>query len=194
MKRLITLWLAALGLICSAMAQSTTQQPSVADVARRTQQQNAKTGARRSFTDDDLPHSGVVNAVGEPAVAHASNEKPREEAQRAGAPAPNGSKSETPAADQKKPGDEWQTKIAEQKKQVADLEHEIDLMQREYQLRVAQLYWDAGNRLRDDKKWTEDEQKYKDTLAEKNDKLQAAREKLEQTEEEARKAGAPSKD
>lgn len=191
MKRLIVLVFAGLAVTCAAMAQSAGQQQSdasVADLARRTQQQNAKTPPRRSFTNDDLPHSGVVNVAGEPTPAPAANERPRP-----AAASKDEAKGENSTADQKKAGDEWEKKMADQKKQIADLEHEIDLMQREYQLRVAQLYWDAGNRLRDDKKWTEDEQKYKDTLAEKTDKLQAAREKLEQTQDEARKAGVPNK-
>jgi hypothetical protein len=65
-------------------------------------------------------------------------------------------------------------------------------MQREEKLREAQLYWDAGNRLRDDKKWAEEEQKHNDDVADKTAKLQAAREKLDQMKEEARKAGVPS--
>lgn len=186
MKRFSTFLLAVLSWVAMAAAQSAPSQsgqPSIADLARQTRQQ--KGTPRRTFTNDDLPHSGVVNVGGNSSAPDVSDKPASDEMK----PAPGQQKGNA-ASTQKNPANEWQSKIAEQKKQVADLEHEIDLMQREEQLRVAQLYWDAGNRLRDDKKWNEDEQKYKDTLAEKNDKLTAAREKLDQMQEDARKAGA----
>ena len=186
MNRVLTISLAALLLAATAPAQSApaqSGQPSVADVARQTKQQ--KGTPRRTFTNDDLPHDGVVNVGGNSSAPEPSDQPAVESSKPSTEQQPDKA-----TAAQKNPAKEWQARIADQKKQVADLEHEIDLMQREEQLRVAQLYWDAGNRLRDDKKWTDDEQKYKDTLAEKNEKLTAAREKLDHMQDEARKAGA----
>lgn len=185
MKCLLTISVAALSLVATSAGQSApaqSGQPSVADVARQTRQQ--KGTPRRTFTNDDLPHDGVVNVGGNSSAPEPSDQPAVESSKPSTEQQPDKA-----APAQKNPAKEWQGKIADQKKQVADIEHEIDLMQREEQLRVAKLYWDAGNRLRDDKKWSDDEQKYKDTLAEKNEKLQAAREKLDQIQEEARKAG-----
>ena len=69
-------------------------------------------------------------------------------------------------------------------------ERELDVMQRENKLRTADYYGDAGTRLRDAKKFTDDDRKYQDDIAAKQKALDDAKTKLDQTREEARKAGA----
>ena len=200
MKRFLVFTFAAMTVAATAAAQGTAaqsdQQQSVADVARQLKKQRATTPPpHRTFTNDDLPHDTVVNVSGA-AAADADPDKPKsDDGSDATTSAAKDGKDilEKPAAEsgnQKEIAD-WQSRIAAQKKEVSDLEHEIDILNREHQLRVAQFYWDAGNRLRDDKKWAEDEQKHNDDVADKTAKLQAAREKLDQMREDARKAGVP---
>jgi hypothetical protein len=201
MKRLLIFSIAALILAATAAAQSTaaqSDQQSVADVARQLRKQRATTPARRTFTNDDLPRDTVVNVSGAAtADADADKAKSDDAADATKDPASKDAKDtkNKPATDsdtEQKQIAAWQSRLAAQKKEVSDLEHELDIMQREEKLREAQLYWDAGNRLRDDKKWAEEEQKHNDDVADKTAKLQAAREKLDQMKEEARKAGVPS--
>ena len=92
-------------------------------------------------------------------------------------------KSEDADKDKTAKAAEWKQKVEEQKKSVADLEREVSLMEREHQVRVATYYADAGNQLRDSKKWFEDDH------AAKQKGLADARQKLDDLQENARKAG-----
>ena len=94
------------------------------------------------------------------------------------------------AEDQAKLDKEWQGKIDAQKNEISLAERELDVMQRENKLRAASYYGDAGNRLRDEKKFAEDDRKYQSDVAAKQKAIDDAKTKLEQTKEEARKAGA----
>ena len=69
---------------------------------------------------------------------------------------------------------------------------ELDVTQREYQLRAAAMYADAGNRLRNSVQWDKEEATYKQQLADKQKALDEAKQKLEDMKEEAVKAGIPS--
>lgn len=67
-------------------------------------------------------------------------------------------------------------------------------MQREYRLRAAAYYADAGNSLRDPKQWAEEDRKYQDDLKTKQDTLADAKQKLSDLQDQGRKAGMPSAD
>ena len=69
---------------------------------------------------------------------------------------------------------------------------ELDVLQREYKLRVADMYADAGNRLRNSADWDKQDAQYKQQLADKQQALDDAKQKLDDLQEEARKAGVPS--
>jgi hypothetical protein len=69
---------------------------------------------------------------------------------------------------------------------------ELDVLQREYQLRAAAMYGDAGNRLRNQTDWDKQDAQYKQNIADKQKALDDAKQKLDDMQEEARKAGVPS--
>jgi hypothetical protein len=71
------------------------------------------------------------------------------------------------------------------------LTREFDVLQREYQIRAAAMYADAGNRMRNSADWDKQDAQYKQQIADKQKALDDAKQKLEDTQEEARKAGAP---
>ncbi len=145
---------------------------SLGDVAREQKSQPKTEKAKRVYTNDDMPSVAPPAAPAAPA--------------RAG----NAASAKGPSAeDRKKRDDDYKMKINDAKAKVADLQREIELMDREYKLRAAVFYSDAGNRLRDDKKWADAERKYKEDSAAKSAGLQAAKDKLESMKEEARKAG-----
>jgi hypothetical protein len=89
---------------------------------------------------------------------------------------------------------QWNDKISEQKDQIDLTERELNVLQREYQIRAAAMYGDVGNRLRNSSDWDKQDAQYKQQIADKQKALDDARQKLEDTQEDARKAGVPDSD
>jgi hypothetical protein len=73
------------------------------------------------------------------------------------------------------------------------LTREVDVTQREYRLRAAAFYADAGNRLRNQGSWDKEDAQYKQDLAKKQKALDDAKKAVDDLKEKARKAGVPSK-
>jgi hypothetical protein len=86
----------------------------------------------------------------------------------------------------------WQDKISSQKDAIDLASRELDVTQREYQLRAAAMYADVGNRMRNATQWDKEEADYKQKIADKQKALDDAKQKLEDMKEDARKAGVPS--
>jgi hypothetical protein len=72
------------------------------------------------------------------------------------------------------------------------LERDLDVLQREYRIRAAAMYADAGNRLRNSGDWDKQDTQYKQQIADKQKALDDAKQKLDDVQEDARKAGAPA--
>jgi hypothetical protein len=66
------------------------------------------------------------------------------------------------------------------------------VLQKEYQLRAAAMYADAGNRMRNAAQWDKEDADYKQKIADKQKAMDDAKQKLDQMQEEARKAGVPA--
>jgi hypothetical protein len=98
-------------------------------------------------------------------------------------------KATSAADDQAKLDKEWSEKFAAQKDQIALMERELDVLQRENKIRATTFYADAGSRLRDPGKYAEEDRKYRDQVEAKQKQIDAAKTKLEQMKEDARKAG-----
>ena len=84
---------------------------------------------------------------------------------------------------------QWADKIAGQKDQIDLLGRELDVLQREYQIRAAAMYADVGNRMRNSADWDKQDAQYKQQIADKQKALDDAKQKLEDLQEDARKAG-----
>jgi Glu-tRNA(Gln) amidotransferase subunit E-like FAD-binding protein len=153
---------------------------SLGDVARK-ERARPKPQAARVYTNDDIPSvdlskeeaSTPKDANTESVTSAAKDEDKKSAIEK-----------------QHALNEEWKNRVAKEKANVADIEREIDLMQREEKLRVAVYYSDAGNRLRDSKQWDDEQQKFQKDLADKQNKLSEAKTKLTDALEEARKAGA----
>jgi hypothetical protein len=98
-------------------------------------------------------------------------------------------KKANPAEAEKDKKDQIQKNIDAQKKEIADLQRELDIMQREQKLRAAAYYGDAGTMLRDSAKYTEDSKKQQEDMNTKKQAIDAAQQKLSDLQEQARKAG-----
>jgi hypothetical protein len=137
------------------------------------------------YDNDNLPTNQTLSVVGPtPASADSS-------AQAATDPAADRAAAD---ADRKKAADEMKDKLATQREKIDALSHELDLQQREYRLRAATYYSDAGARLRDTAQWEKADSQYKSDVDGKQKAIESAKQELQDLQEEARKAGVKEKD
>ena len=166
------------GLVGFAAAQ--TQSDSLGDYARHARKEK-KPVTVKQYDNDNLPKSDKLSVVGNatstPPAGGQQNQNPT------AVGAQNGAAQAT---------DEWKAQIEQQKKGVDDAAHELDLLQREYRMRAAVMYADAGNRMRNQANWDKEDTDYKAKIAEKEKEVKEAREKLEDLQEQARKSGVPN--
>jgi len=170
--------------VASALAVAA-QSESLGDYARAVRQEK-RLPAKKFYTNDNLPTNTTISIVGPPPVS--SEEKPaaKPQDQKEKPDQKEGKTSENKAPQNEQ---EWQDQISAEKKKIAGLDHELDLLQREYKLRVAEYYADAGSDLRDPKKWADEDAKYHADIADKQKQLDEAKTQLEDMQEQERKAG-----
>jgi exonuclease VII large subunit len=180
------------------------QSEPLGDYARavRKEKKQEKLESGKRFDNDNLPKTDTLSVVGKaadqsaPNSSDAASQAAQDKAQtdqKADDSAKLGeSKPGEPAKERQKMYDEWKKKITAQQEQVNLLTREMDVMQREYRLRAAAFYADAGNRLRNAGSWDKEDAQYKQQLAEKQKTLDTAKEELQDLRERARKAGVPS--
>lgn len=212
--------LAGLPAVAQTQAPATSQSPSsgqtLGDYARQIRKDPGVKATPKVFDNDNLPREDKLSVVGQPrpiasdtsADNAATNEKP-ETACPAAADGKTASDCK-PASDQKAPltstsaakapvedeaaklaaAKQWDDKIAAQREQIDLQSRELDVIQREYQLRAAAIYADVGNRLRNSADWDKQDAQYKQQIADKQKALDDAKQKLDDLQEEARKAGA----
>jgi hypothetical protein len=166
--------------------QSGTSSTSLGDAARAARKSKPKSDTSRHFDNDNLPVNEQLSVVGpDPSTATSGDQKI----------AQNGTADQKAAADEKqKNADELQQKIADQKAKIDGMNHELDLDQREYRLRAAAFYGDAGAQLRNAAQWSKDDTQYKADIDQKQKAIAAAQQELTDLQEQARKAGIKSKD
>ena len=153
---------------------------SLGDYARTYRKTKAETSsAPRYFDNDNLPVNDALSVVGPQPATDAK---------------PVAMDNSAADADRQKAADEWAKKLVQQKQKIDSLNHDLDLEQREYRLRAAAMYGDAGNRLRNQAQWDKDDAQYKSDIDEKQKAIDAARQQLDNMQEEARKAGIKQKD
>ena len=170
MKRI--LWMTGLALLGTTLCSA----QSLGDYAKQ-QRSEKKDPAKKVYTNDDIPTTVTFK-----------DEKPADSA----APA-DPKQSEQEKDDKAKKLEAWKNDLESQKKKIADLQHEVDLLQREMKMRGAVYYADAGARLRDSEKWTQDQKNYEDQIKQKQEQIAAEQAKLDGMNDQARKEGLTSK-
>ncbi|MGA7294571.1 MAG: hypothetical protein WBW53_03205 [Terriglobales bacterium] len=133
----------------------------------------------RYFDNDNLPTDQSLSVVGPAPTAEAKTD--------AVDPAAT-------AADRQKTADEWKTKLDDERGKIASLSHELDLEQREYRLKAAAFYGDAGTRLRDAGDWDKQEAQYKSDIDAKQKAIDSAKQQLDDLQGGARQAGVTEKE
>ncbi|HYL11863.1 MAG TPA: hypothetical protein VEV41_02450 [Terriglobales bacterium] len=199
------------------MAAAQKQGDNLADYARqKKKEKQTEPGPKKVYDNDNLPRQDHINVVGRPseeAAPHGAKLLNTSDDASPQAAAPNtdqladGETTQKDAQDTAKadvkPGqssddsqkadDEWPKKIADQKNALTLLQRELDVLQREYRLRAAAMYADAGNRLRNAEQWDKEDKQYKAQIDAKQKAVDAAKQQLADLQERARRAGVPAK-
>lgn len=168
------------------------QDVSLGDAARKARMTKPAAPANQQvYTNDNLPTAGGLGIASLTPSPENNTAQQTTASTAAAAPAPAGSDKATEDARQKV-YEAWKTKIDTQKSQISQLERELNVLQREAQIRAAVYYADAGTQLRDPKKYADDvRQSQQDTEA-KQKSLADAKQKLDDLQDQARKAGVPA--
>ncbi len=191
-------------LVSLAAAQTSTStvppgQTSLGDYARKIHKDPAAPKAKpKVFDNDNIPTNDKLSVVGQKPSLEAANAAPADDKDKDKDKDKNKDKATVaakPADDQAKQEaawKDWQNKLTAQKDSIDLASRELDVLQREYQLRAAAMYADAGNRIRNSAQWDKQDAEYKQKIADKQKEVDDAKQKLDDMKEEARKAGVPS--
>lgn len=203
-----------------APSNSQTSGSPLGDYARQIRKDPGAKSSPKVFDNDNLPREDKLSVIGQKAAPASENTPNTKSAETGNAPEASAeAKSDTKAADGKteakaenhdktanedkaKTADDeatkqvaikqWGDKITAQKEQIDLLGRELDVLQREYQIRAAAMYADAGNRMRNAADWDKQDAQYKQQIADKQKTLDEAKQKLDDLQESARKAGVPA--
>jgi hypothetical protein len=176
-------------LVSSAVAQAAApaqDQSSLGDYAKKIRKDPGTAKARpKVFDNDNLPTEDKLSVVGQQSTANAAGAAPSDDKNAANA-------ADDDQAKKQAAWKSWQTRLTAQKDQVDLASRELDVLQREYQLRAAAMYADAGNRMRNEAQWDKQDADYKAKIADKQKAIEDAKQKLTDMQEEARKDGVPA--
>ena len=182
----------------SAMAQTTTSTPdqsSLGDYARKVHKDPAAPKAKpKVFDNDNLPTEDKLSVVGSPAAASDSSQAESDSKAASSSEAKDaaGAKPDDDQAKKQAEWKGWQEKLSAQKNSIDLASRELDVLQKEYQLRAAAMYADVGNRMRNAAQWDKEDADYKQKIADKQKTIDDNKQKLDAMQEEARKAGVPA--
>lgn len=181
----------ALVLVVAGLFAGAANAQSLGEAARQARKNKpAPSPAQKVYTNENLPTNAPISVMSGTGVSGSSSSDDKDK--KGDATAKTGGAQGAGADDQKKAQDEWQARFAEQKNKIQLLERELEVLEREHQVQVAVFYADAGSRLRDDRKWADQDRQYKSDLESKQKQLADAKQRLEDMQEEARKAGLPA--
>jgi len=191
-----------------AVAQSQDQpSPSLGDYARKVHKDPSTVAKPKVYDNDNLPKDNKLSVVGPAPAVDADSVAASDKSSSADSKAASDAKAgDAKTADGKagaKPTDDeqakkqaewkgWQGKLAGQKEQIDMTSRELDVTQREYQLRAAAIYADVGNRMRNAAAWDKEDEDFKQKIADKQKALDELKQKLNDLQDQARKAGVPA--
>jgi hypothetical protein len=192
MKRVFLLILA--GVLTAGFTGNLCAQQSLGDVARENRKAK-KPKAVKVYDNDNLPTSAPISTVGivNPPADAKSKDSESKDSDKDGKKDEQAKSESSEAEARQKVENQLKDDIEKQRAKIADIAHELDLLNREYHLRTALYYSDAGTRLRNPQIWAEEDLSHRNKISAKEQELSAAQAKLADLEEAARKAGMPSK-
>lgn len=172
-------------------------QESLGDVARANRAKKHSNTNTVKLDDDSMPHSTGASLDNAKKTDEASADNKKTDEKSPDAPdaketnAKDAAKKD-PAEEQKLKNEELKKQIDVQSKEIATLQRELDIAQREAKLRASAYYGDAGTMLRDQARFAEDTRKEQDEINTKKQALDTAQAKLADLQEQARKSGIRS--
>jgi hypothetical protein len=188
MKPMVIATLLLLG-ISGAAAQS------LGDYARAVRKNTAEpSSTSRHYDNDNLPTSQPLSVVGPPPAADTNAAPEAEDAKSKSSDKAAPVNPAAPDAERQKTEDEWKKKLDAQKEKVDSLNHDLDLQQREYRLRVATQYDSEGNRIQNAGQWGKEDAQYRTDTEAKQKAIEAAQQELNDVQDQAHKAGIVEKD
>jgi len=169
-----------------AMAQS------LADAAREARKnKRTSTANDRVYTNESLGRSTAVDTASSSAALDAAlGVKPPAAEGDKDKDKKTGEASATPEEEKAKQVEDMRKKLGDAKADLAQLQRELDVMQRENRLRAAAYYGDAGNRLRNEKQYADDSRKYEADVAAKQAAITARQKQIDDLSEQLRRAGS----
>ena len=219
MKRGFYFWLAAIVTTTAASTFAAAQsQASLGDYARAVKKtQNPGKVSPKVYDNDNLPNNSSLSVVGQtpPAAADPAADH-KDQGKDAGAQVKDGGKTadgkaagekseaqiKADNAAQVKPGQSaeerqkalaaWKSKLDEQKGQISLLSRELDVLQREHEIKATEFYANTARRVQNPNGFAAEDAKYKKQIAEKQKAVDAAKAKLTDMQDQARKSGAPN--
>ncbi len=204
MRRVSPIFAALAVLLCASLLQA----QSLADAARRSQQHSQATA--KVYTNDNLPKDGIISVIGTRAApsdnADAAPTAEQAKVTDSANPETQSSDEVSAVSTQEKAASDAKTEgaaasdagehnadlkkdAARLKENVSMLEREIDVSNREFRLRAATYYADAGNSLRNPKRWAEQQRDHDSEIKDKQAALDTAKQKLADLQEQARRVG-----
>ncbi len=172
-------------LVLAGLWTATAAAQSLGEVARQQRAQKPPTPVNvKVYTNDNLPTSGGLSEVGQPAPS------PSPASAKATAAVEKAEKAST--EERTRLEAEWRAKFAEQKKNIAQMQRELDNLIRENKLRQRAHFYNANEQLQRSAEFAAANQRYEAEIAEKQSSLDQAKQKLEDMKEDLRKAGLPA--
>jgi hypothetical protein len=222
MKRSLLLSLAFVvtTIVVTGIAEAQSQNQSLGDYARavkKTKNPPATGNSSKTVYDNDnMPKTTTISVVGD-ASQPSSDEKDAKEtkggddqdkaksaddAAKTDASKPEEKSGEKKDEAQLKAGqsseerqkalDAWKEKLAAQQDKINLLSRELDVLQREHQLKAAEFYANTARRTQNPNGFSDDDAKFKQQIADKQKQVDEAKGKLSSLQDEAHKAGAPN--
>jgi hypothetical protein len=195
--------------MAGTIAAGQSQNQSLGDYARavkKTKNPSAAKSAPKVYDNDNLPANTSISVVGDTSEP-AADQKKDEDQDQSKAKNPDGTAKDDKSGEKKpdpqlKPGqsaedrqkalDAWKDKLAGEKDKISLLSRELDVLQREHQLKAAEFYADTARRTQNPNGFVAEDTKYKQQIADKQKQLDDAKAKLNDLQDEARKSGAPN--
>lgn len=194
-----------LSMLASGIATAQSQTQSLGDYARAVKKAKnppAANTAPKVYDNDNIPTKTSISVVGDTKSDEASSDQKKDDQDKgkeADAKQDDQSKDKKPelkagqsVEERQKALDELKGKLTEQKDKISLLSRELDVLQREHQLKAAEFYANTARRTQNPNGFQSDDAKYKQQIADKQKQLDDAKAKLSGMEDEARKAGAPN--
>jgi len=186
MKRTFLFLIACAGF----MVVSVSAQQTLGDIARANRARKKPASTSKMVIDNDTMPS--ANLPAEPPAKDKDKTEGAEARKEDGKAKGDQPAKGDPQKDAAKGADDFKSKIEGVKKEISQLQRELDVAEREAKLRAAAYYADAGTQLRNQAKFAEDTRNQQEEIDGKRQAIEAAKQKLADLQEQARKAGVPS--